>query len=97
MRLGTWSGSGCNRNDEDTAEAPVFRACVPLARRLLLSQTYREQGMEQQQQQASQTGAMKPDSSSATGVVLSVEHPIPPRRRLVKSASAAAAYVCILF
>jgi len=67
-----------------------------LARRVLLSQTNREQGMEQQQQ-ASQTGAMKPDSSSATGVVLSVEHPIPPRRRLVKSASAAAAYVCILF
>ncbi|CAM6026159.1 unnamed protein product [Sphagnum balticum] len=46
----------------------------------------------EQQQQASQTGAMKPDSSSAAGVVLSVEHPIPPRRRLVKSASAAAAY-----
>ncbi|CAM6048518.1 unnamed protein product [Sphagnum compactum] len=77
MRLGTWAGSGCNRNDEDTAEAP----------------TNREQGMDhQQQQQASQTGAMKPDSSSAAGVVLSVEHPIPPRRRLVKSASAAAAY-----
>jgi hypothetical protein len=46
----------------------------------------------------SQIGTTMSDRDSAAGAVVSVEHPIPPRRRLVKAASAAAAaaaYVCI--